>query len=67
MVTLVLDATTADIAMFAIAAHADEREAHAREVERYGADLARRHPMPLSCQAALGSFSGEAGKAMVSS
>ena len=33
-VTLVLDTTTASIAMFAIAAHADEREAHAREVER---------------------------------
>ena len=37
-VTLVLDATTASIAMFAIAAHADEREAHVREVERSGAD-----------------------------
>ena len=37
-VTLVLDATTASIAMFAIAAHADEREAHIREVERSGAD-----------------------------
>ena len=37
-VTLVLDAATASIAMFAIAAHADEREAHAREVERSGAD-----------------------------
>ena len=37
-VTLVLDATTASIAMFAIAAHAGEREAHAREVERSGAD-----------------------------
>ena len=37
-VTLVLDATTAGIAMFAVAAHADEREAHAREVERSGAD-----------------------------
>ena len=36
-VTLVLDAATADIAMFAIAAHAGEREAHAREVERSGA------------------------------
>jgi hypothetical protein len=36
-VTLVLDATTASIAMFALAAHADEREAHAREVERSGA------------------------------
>src|SRR6266705_5937306 len=29
-VTLVLDATTASVAMFAIAAHADEREAHVR-------------------------------------
>ena len=38
-VTLVLDATTASIAMFALAAHADEREAHIREVEQYGADL----------------------------
>ena len=38
-VTLVLDATTASIAMFAIAAHADEREAHVREVERSGASL----------------------------
>jgi hypothetical protein len=37
-VTLVLDTTTASIAMFALAAHADEREAHAREVERSGAD-----------------------------
>jgi hypothetical protein len=37
-VTLVLDATTASIAMFALAAHAGEREAHAREVERSGAD-----------------------------
>ena len=37
-VTLVLDAATADIAMFAIAAHAGEREAHAREVERSSAD-----------------------------
>jgi len=35
-VTLVLDATTANIAIFAIAAHADEREAHIREVERFG-------------------------------
>ena len=35
-VTLVLDATTASIAMFALAAHADEREAHVREVERSG-------------------------------
>jgi len=38
-VTLVLDATTASMAMFALAAHADEREAHIREVEQYGADL----------------------------
>jgi hypothetical protein len=37
-VTLVLDATTASIAMFAVAAHAGEREAHAREVDRSGAD-----------------------------
>jgi hypothetical protein len=41
-VTLVLDTTTASIAMFALAAHADEREAHIREVEQYGADLPRR-------------------------
>jgi len=38
-VTLVLDGTTANIAMFAIAAHADEREAHIREVERSGENL----------------------------
>ena len=38
-VTLVLDAATANVAMFAIAAHADEREAHVREVERYGHTL----------------------------
>jgi hypothetical protein len=37
-VTLVLDTTTASIAMFAFTAHAGEREAHAREVERSGAD-----------------------------
>jgi hypothetical protein len=37
-VTLVLDTTTASIAMFALAAHAGEREAHAREVERSSAD-----------------------------
>jgi len=36
---LVLGATTATIAMFAIAAHADEREAHLREVERSGQNL----------------------------
>jgi hypothetical protein len=39
MVSLVLDATTADIAMYAVAAHADEREAHVREVERSGQNL----------------------------
>src|SRR5580698_10020151 len=39
MVSLVLDATTANIALFAIAAHADEREAHLREVERSGRSL----------------------------
>ena len=39
MVSLVLDATTANIAMFAIAAQADEREAHLREVERFGQNL----------------------------
>jgi hypothetical protein len=39
MVSIVLDETTANIAMFAIAAHADEREAHVREVERSGQSL----------------------------
>ncbi len=39
MVSIVLDETTANIAMFAIAAHADEREAHKREVERSGQNL----------------------------
>jgi hypothetical protein len=38
-VCLILDATTASTAMFAIAAHADEREAHLREVERSGRNL----------------------------
>jgi hypothetical protein len=38
-VSLILDAATANIALFAIAAHADEREAHVREVERFGASL----------------------------
>src|SRR6266487_3850497 len=37
-VTLVLDSATASVAMFAVAAHAGEREAHAREVERSSAD-----------------------------
>ena len=41
-VSLILDATTANIALFAIAAHADEREAHIREVERSGQQPARR-------------------------
>jgi hypothetical protein len=31
--------TTANVALFAIAAHADEREAHIREVERSGQNL----------------------------
>jgi hypothetical protein len=38
-VSLILDATTANIAMFALATHADEREAHVREVERSGQNL----------------------------
>jgi hypothetical protein len=38
-VTLVLDATTASAAIFAIAAHADEREAHIREVQSYAQTL----------------------------
>jgi hypothetical protein len=38
-VTLTLDATTANIAMFAIAAHADEREAHLREVQQVSHSL----------------------------
>jgi hypothetical protein len=38
-VTLVLDTTTANAVMFAIAAHADEREAHIREVQSYGQAL----------------------------
>jgi hypothetical protein len=39
MVSLVLDATTANIAVYAVAAHADEREAHLREVERSGRSM----------------------------
>ena len=35
-VLLIMDESTATSAMFAIAAHADEREAHIREVERIG-------------------------------
>ena len=38
-VLLIMDETTANSAMFAIAAHADEREAHVREVERFGQSL----------------------------
>jgi hypothetical protein len=38
-VSLILDATTANIVMFAAAAHADEREAHVREVEQFGQNL----------------------------
>jgi hypothetical protein len=38
-VSLVLDATTANIAMHAITAYAGDREAHVREVERYGQSL----------------------------
>ena len=38
-ITLVLDTATASVAMFALAAHADEREAHVREVERFGQTL----------------------------
>jgi hypothetical protein len=38
-VALVLDTATANAVMFAIAAHADEREAHIREVLRYGQTL----------------------------
>ena len=38
-VSLILDATTANIVMFAATAHADEREAHVREVEQFGQNL----------------------------
>ena len=38
-VSLILDAATANTVMFAVAAHADEREAHVREVERFGQSL----------------------------
>jgi hypothetical protein len=38
-VSLILDVTTANAAIFAIAAHADEREAHVREVEQFGQSL----------------------------
>ncbi|HLM87487.1 MAG: hypothetical protein ACLQK8_13895 [Streptosporangiaceae bacterium] len=38
-ISLILDATTASTAIFALATHTDEREAHIREVERYGQNL----------------------------
>jgi hypothetical protein len=38
-VLLIMDEATANSAMFAIAAHADDREAHVREVERFGQSL----------------------------
>jgi hypothetical protein len=38
-VSLILDANTANTAIFAITAHADEREAHVREVEQFGQSL----------------------------
>jgi len=38
-VTLILDTATANAALFAIAAHADEREAHIREVEQFAERL----------------------------
>jgi hypothetical protein len=38
-VSLILDATTANAALFAIAAHAGEREARIREVEHLGQSL----------------------------
>jgi hypothetical protein len=39
LITLLMDATTANIAVHAIAAHAGDREAHVREVEQYGQSL----------------------------
>jgi hypothetical protein len=38
-VSLILDEATASTVLYAAAAHADEREAHVREVERYGQTL----------------------------
>ena len=43
-VSLILDAATANTVLFAIAAHADEREAHIREVQRYGETLPPKAP-----------------------
>ena len=45
-VSLVMDATTASIAMFAIAAYAGDREAHVREAGQYGGKLPRRLLLP---------------------
>ena len=39
--SLILDATTANTAIFAITAHADEREADVREVQQFGRSLPR--------------------------
>ncbi len=38
-VSFILDAATANIALFAIAGHAGEREAHLNEVQRHAQDL----------------------------
>jgi hypothetical protein len=38
-VSLILDATTANITMFAVSAYASDREAHVREVEQFGENL----------------------------
>jgi hypothetical protein len=38
-VSLVMDATTANITMFAVSAYAGDREAHVREVEQFGEKL----------------------------
>jgi hypothetical protein len=38
-VSFILDATTANIAMFAVSAYAGDREAHVREVEHFGEKL----------------------------
>jgi hypothetical protein len=38
-VSLIMDAATANITMYAVAAYAGDREAHVREVEQYGENL----------------------------
>ena len=38
-VSFILDATTANIALFAIAGHADDREAHLHEIQQHAHDL----------------------------